>query len=124
MAGVTLGRVTDIKFDEINFQAVVTMKLEQQYNKLPLETTANIYTAGLLGEKYIGLQPGSFMDPCKEEELNAELEGRKADISSLECGPQHLTQGSKIIKTQGSLVLEELIAKFVSQMGSGDKKAK
>ncbi|MGD9385396.1 MAG: outer membrane lipid asymmetry maintenance protein MlaD [Thioalkalispiraceae bacterium] len=114
MAGVTLGRVTDIAFDEKTFQAVVTMRIEEQYDKLPAGTSANIYTAGLLGEKYVGLLPGSAADPCEEEKLQAELEGRKPDLDGLECKPQHLAQGSSIKLTQGSLVLEKLIAQFVS----------
>ncbi len=122
MAGVTLGRVTDISFDEATFKAVVKMKIESQYSKIPIKTSANIYTAGLLGEKYVGLLPGSVNDLCEDEILTAELEGRKPDTEGLECGPQYLAQGAKIEFTQGSLVLEKLIAQFVSQMGSGDDK--
>ena len=122
MAGVTLGRVTKISFDAASFKAVVKMKIEKQYAKIPIKTSANIYTAGLLGEKYVGLLPGSVDDQCEEEKLAAELEGREPDLKGLECGPQYLAQGSKIEFTQGSLVLEKLIAQFVSQMGSGDSK--
>ena len=122
MAGVTLGRVTKINFDGKSFQAIVTMRIEEQYNKLPAGTSANIYTAGLLGEKYVGLLPGSAADPCEEEKLQAELEGRKSELEGLDCKPQHLAQGSKIKLTQGSLVLEKLIAQFVSSfMESKDK---
>jgi phospholipid/cholesterol/gamma-HCH transport system substrate-binding protein len=122
MAGVTLGRVTQIAFDENSYQAVVTMKIEDQYDKLPAGTSANIYTAGLLGEKYVGLLPGSAANPCEEEKLQAELEGREPDLKGLDCKPQHLAQGSKIKLTQGSLVLEKLIAQFVSSfMESKDK---
>ncbi len=122
MAGVTLGRVTNISFDGKSFQAVVTMRIEEQYNQLPAGTSANIYTAGLLGEKYVGLLPGSAADPCEDEKLQAELEGREPDLKGLDCKPQHLAQGSKIELTQGSLVLEKLIAQFVSSfMDSKDK---
>lgn len=122
MAGVTLGRVTKINFDGRSFQAIVTMRIEEQYNQLPAGTSANIYTAGLLGEKYVGLLPGSAANPCEEEELQAELEGRKPELEGLDCKPQHLVQGSKIKLTQGSLVLEKLIAQFVSSfMDSKDK---
>jgi len=122
MAGVTLGRVTNINFDGKSFQAIVTMRIEEQYNKLPAGTSANIYTARLLGEKYVGLLPGSAADPCEEEKLQAELEDRKPELEGLDCKPQHLAQGSKIKLTQGSLVLEKLIAQFVSSfMDSKDK---
>jgi phospholipid/cholesterol/gamma-HCH transport system substrate-binding protein len=114
MAGVTLGRVTKISFDEKSYQAIVTMRIDETYDELPAGTSANIYTAGLLGEKYVGLLPGSAADPCEEEKLAAELEGRKPELEGLDCKPQHLAQGSRIKLTQGSLVLEKLIAQFVS----------
>lgn len=119
MAGVTLGRVTAIRFDEKTYQAVVTMRIEQQYSKLPKDTSASINTAGLLGEKYIGLSPGAVSNPCEDEKLNAELEGRKPDLSGLDCSARYLKQGSEITLTQGSLVLEELIAKFVQGFMDG-----
>jgi len=124
MAGVTLGRVTDIKFDSNGYQAIVTMQIESKYNTLPDGTSANIYTAGLLGEKYVGLLPGAATNPCEEEKLAAELEGRKPDLKGLECKPGYLAQGSKIQLTQGSLVLEKLIAQFVSKFMEGDGKGK
>ena len=124
MAGVTLGRVTKIEFDKNSYQAVVTMRIESRYDTLPDGTSANIYTAGLLGEKYIGLLPGPATDPCEDEKLRAELEGRKPNLEGLECKPQHLAQGSKIKLTQGSLVLEKLIAQFVSKFMEGSDKDK
>ena len=128
MAGVTLGRVTKIQFDNNAFKAVVTMQLESRYDKLPAGTSANIYTAGLLGEKYVGLLPGSATDPCEDEKLQAELEAREPNLKGLQCGKQYLAQGSRIHLTQGSLVLEKLIAQFVSKFMEGsdakqDKKA-
>lgn len=89
MAGVRLGRVTDIKFDNQSLEAIVTMRIESQYNTLPKDTSASIYTAGLLGEKYVGLEPGG-------------------DEESLQ-------QGSRIKLTQSSMVLEKLIGQFVSK---------
>lgn len=120
MAGVTLGRVTDIRFDTNGYQAVVTMQIDSRYNTLPDGTSANIYTAGLLGEKYVGLLPGAATDPCEEEKLAAELEGRAPELEGMECKPRYLAQGSKIQLTQGSLVLEKLIAQFVSRFMEGD----
>ena len=122
MAGVTLGRVSNIAFDPKTYQAVVTMRIEGRYNTLPDGTSANIYTAGLLGEKYVGLLPGAASNPCDDEKLRAELEGRQPDLKGLDCTPRHLVQGSRIKLTQGSLVLEKLIAEFVSKfMDKGDK---
>ncbi|MDH5446921.1 MAG: outer membrane lipid asymmetry maintenance protein MlaD [Gammaproteobacteria bacterium] len=99
MAGVRLGRVTDIKFDNQSLEAVVTMRIESQYNTLPKDTSASIYTAGLLGEKYVGLEPGG-------------------DEASLQ-------NGDRIKLTQSSMVLEKLIGQFVSKFlneDSSDKK--
>ena len=120
MAGVTLGRVTDIRFDNNGYQAVVTMQIESRYDRLPDGTSANIYTAGLLGEKYVGLLPGAATDPCEEEKLAAELEGRAPQLEGMDCSPQYLAQGSKIELTQGSLVLEKLIAQFISRFMDSD----
>ena len=87
MAGVHIGRVSDISFDSKTFEAVVKIRIESQYNTLPKDTSASIYTAGLLGEKYIGLEPGG------DEE--------------------NLQQNDKLKLTQSSLVLEKLISRFV-----------
>ena len=124
MAGVTLGRVTAIEFDKNSFQALVTMRINSRYDTLPDGTSANIYTAGLLGEKYVGLLPGSASDPCEEEKLLAELEGREPDLAGLECGAGYLAQGSRIKLTQGSLVLEKLIAQFISSFMDKEGEAK
>ncbi len=98
MAGVRLGRVTDIRFDNLTLEAIVTMRIESKYNTLPKDTSASIYTAGLLGEKYVGLEPGG-------------------DEASLK-------QGDRIKLTQGSMVLEKLIGQFVSQFLSDDSSDK
>ena len=96
MAGVRIGRVTDIGFDKNTFEAVVTMTVEGDYNTLPKDTSASIYTAGLLGEKYVGLEPGG-------DETN-------------------MQQGDRIKLTQDSLVLEKLIGQFISRFLDSDKK--
>lgn len=89
MAGVRIGRVTDIIFDKQTLEAVVSMRIETQYDTLPKDTSASIYTAGLLGEKYVGLEAGG-------------------DEASLK-------QGDRIKLTQGSMVLEKLIGQLVSK---------
>jgi phospholipid/cholesterol/gamma-HCH transport system substrate-binding protein len=98
MAGVTIGRVNGIRFDDQTFQAVVTLRIDDKYREvLPKDTSASIYTAGLLGEKYVGLEPGGAM--------------------------KTLGQGDEIKLTQDSLVLEKLIGQFVSKFmeDSGNK---
>jgi phospholipid/cholesterol/gamma-HCH transport system substrate-binding protein len=89
MGGVRIGRVSAIHFDEAVYKAVVTMNIDSQYTKIPLDTTASIFTAGLLGEQYIGLAPGA-----EEEYL--------ADNSEIMLG-----------LTQSAVILEQLIGQFL-----------
>ena len=87
MAGVTIGKVTAIDLDRNSYVGRVTMVLDDAVDNLPADSTASILTAGLLGEKYIGISVGG------EEEV--------------------LRDGSTIHDTQSSLVLEDLIGKFL-----------
>ncbi len=63
-AGVTVGRVDSISFDTNSYQALVTIDLDKQY-QFPKDTSAKILTAGLLGEQYIGLEPGGDTEMLK-----------------------------------------------------------
>lgn len=85
-AGVVVGRVADIKFDDKTFQATVTLNLEDRY-KFPKDSSAKILTAGLLGEQYIGLEAGG--------------------------DTQNLAAGDRITMTQSAMVLENLISQFL-----------
>ncbi|HEY0295129.1 MAG TPA: outer membrane lipid asymmetry maintenance protein MlaD [Bordetella sp.] len=85
-AGVVVGRVAAIAFDNKSFQAAVTLNVETAY-QFPKDTSASILTSGLLGEQYVGLTPGA------EEE--------------------NFAAGSKIRYTQSAVVLENLISKFL-----------
>ncbi|MGZ3184016.1 MAG: outer membrane lipid asymmetry maintenance protein MlaD [Telluria sp.] len=85
-AGVVVGRVTSIRFDDKSYQALVTIDLDTAY-KFPKDSSAKILTAGLLGEQYIGLEPG----------------GDTANLG----------QGDKIARTQSAAVLEDLINQFI-----------
>jgi phospholipid/cholesterol/gamma-HCH transport system substrate-binding protein len=87
MSGVRIGRVTNITYDQASFEALVTLRIDPKYNKIPEDTIAKIYTSGLLGEQYVGLDPGG------SEEV--------------------LKQGSEILLTQSALVLEEIIGQFL-----------
>ncbi|WP_177419445.1 outer membrane lipid asymmetry maintenance protein MlaD [endosymbiont of Lamellibrachia barhami] len=87
MAGVRLGRVVEILYDQSSYEALVTLRIESQYDQIPDDTFAKIYTSGLLGEQYIGLDPGG------SEEM--------------------LADGSEITMTQSALVLEEIIGQFL-----------
>ncbi|HEY6773300.1 MAG TPA: outer membrane lipid asymmetry maintenance protein MlaD [Oxalicibacterium sp.] len=85
-AGVVVGRVGSISFDDKTFQATVMLDIEDQY-KFPKDTSAKILTSGLLGEQYIGLEAGG-------------------DI-------ENLAAGDRIAMTQSALVLENLISQFL-----------
>lgn len=98
-AGVVVGRVADIKFDSKAYEAVVTIKIDERY-EFPKDTFANIYTAGLLGEQYIGLEAGGEED--------------------------YLKNGDKIAQTQDAVVLEKMISQFLYSKASesdDDKKS-
>ena len=87
MAGVTIGRVTDIEFDPVSLQAVVTFVIDSRYDQIPEDSDASILTAGLLGSQYIGLTPGG--------------------------SPAYLAEGSELFFTQSAVVLENLIGRFL-----------
>ena len=87
VGGVRIGKVAAIAYDNEAYEAVVTLDIEPKYNKFPTDTSAGILTAGLLGEQYVGLEPGA------EEE--------------------YLKSGDEITVTQSAIVLEEVIGQFL-----------
>jgi phospholipid/cholesterol/gamma-HCH transport system substrate-binding protein len=92
MAGVVIGRVSEIRLDPKTLKAKVAMDIYNDVNSIDDDAVAAILTAGLLGEKYIGIAPGA--------------------------GEALLKGGDEIAQTQSSLVLEELIGKFLSSMAN------
>tara|TARA_B110000027_G_C15983299_1_gene239735 strand:+ start:48 stop:509 length:462 start_codon:yes stop_codon:yes gene_type:complete len=90
-AGVVVGRVDSIIFDTEAYYAVVKIKIDNRY-VFPKDTFANIYTAGLLGEQYIGLEAGGDM--------------------------KNLKDGDLITQTQDAVVLEKLISQFLYNKAS------
>jgi len=87
MAGVTIGKVVAVDIDHETFRGRVTMDIDKRINYLPLDSTASILTAGLLGERYIGIGVGGESDQLKD--------------------------GGVIKDTQSAMVLEDLIGKFL-----------
>ncbi len=87
VGGVRVGKVKSIDYDMETFRAKVTMTIDGKYNAFPLDTAANIYTSGLLGEQYIGLEPGGELD--------------------------FLQNGDDISITQSAMVLERLIGQYL-----------
>jgi len=96
-AGVTVGRVASIGFDSNTYQALVTISLDQQY-QFPKDTSAKILTSGLLGEQYIGLEPGGDTEMLKD--------------------------GDTISMTQSAIVLENLIGQFLYSKAADSGAAK
>lgn len=87
VSGVRVGRVDGISYDFSSFEAVVSMKIDSQYTGFPEDTSASIFTAGLLGEQYVALDPGGSMT--------------------------NLAEGSRIQLTQSALVMEQIIGQFL-----------
>ncbi len=90
--------MSDISLDEEDYTPVVTLKIYQEYSNFSEATSVSILTSGLLGEQYIGLQPG-FID------------------ESLET----LQPGDYIEDTKPALVLDALIGQFLFSQGSDDE---
>lgn len=95
VAGVRIGRVSNIWFDPETFQSVVELRINTKYNTLPDDTNASIYTAGLLGEQYVSLDPGG--------------------------SDTYLENGGEIDITQSALVLEEIIGQYLFKDEEDDK---
>lgn len=97
VGGVVVGRVSKITLDSEDFTPIVTMEIFAEYQGFSEATSVSILTAGLLGEQYLGLEPG-FVD------------------ESLEM----LQPGDFIEDTKPALVLEELIGQFLFSQGNGE----
>lgn len=91
MSGVTIGRVTSVRFDPEMLDAEVTFVIDSQYDQIPEDSDASILTAGLLGSQYIGLQAGG--------------------------SDMYLEDGSEIQFTQSAIVIENLISKYLFNSG-------
>ncbi|MBN8214429.1 MAG: outer membrane lipid asymmetry maintenance protein MlaD [Xanthomonadales bacterium] len=68
IGGVPIGKVATIELDPKKLDAVVTLSIDSRYKDLPIDTSASILTGGLLGESYVGLQPGGDMEVLKPGE--------------------------------------------------------
>ena len=75
-AGVVVGRVTEIRFDNETFEAAVTLRIDKRY-KFPKDTSAIILTSGLLGEQYIGLEAGGDSQMLKDGDKISRLPSRR-----------------------------------------------
>jgi phospholipid/cholesterol/gamma-HCH transport system substrate-binding protein len=92
IGGVTVGMVESITLDPVSFEAVVKMKVASRYDEIPSDTSAAVLTSGVLGDRYIGLEPGG--------------------------APDMLADGDELFMTQSALVLEQIIGKYLFNTGS------
>lgn len=93
IGGVSIGEIAKMELDPISFEAVVTLDIRRSAGEIPSDSSAGIFTSGLLGDRYIGITPGG--------------------------DPEPLAAGDEILLTQSAVVLEQLISKFM--FGSADK---
>lgn len=96
MAGVNIGRVEKIEFDGDRLDALVTLRIDARFDRIPDDSDASILTAGLLGSKYVGIGPGG--------------------------SETYLADQSEIELTQSAIVLEKLVSKFLfsqAEQGGG-----
>jgi len=95
IGGVTVGLVDKITLDPVQFDAVVEMKIDRRFSEIPDDSSASILTSGVLGDRYVGLEPGGSMES--------------------------LSDGDQILITQSAVVLENLISKYLFNTDKGDK---
>ncbi|NDV89633.1 outer membrane lipid asymmetry maintenance protein MlaD [Alteromonas sp. 345S023] len=98
VGGVTVGRVNSITLDQDNFTPVVELSISKKYTGFPETSSVSILTSGLLGEQYVGFQPGFSFD-----------------------GVADLQDGDYLQDTKSALVLEDLIGQFLFNRGNDDE---
>lgn len=98
LAGVRIGSVQSIQLEPQKLDALVILSVDKRYNDIPEDSSASVLTSGLLGDQYIGIQPGGSPNPLKD--------------------------GDEMILTQSAIQLEDLIGKFMVNGSSGDSKKK
>lgn len=93
IGGVTVGLVESIRLDPVSFEALVDMEIDSRFDEIPNDTGASVLTSGILGDRYVGLEPGG--------------------------SPDMLQDGDELFITQSALVLEQLVSKYM--FGAGNK---
>jgi phospholipid/cholesterol/gamma-HCH transport system substrate-binding protein len=98
MAGVPIGQVVSVQAEPAKLDALVTLAIDDRYNQIPDDSSAAVFTSGLIGSQYVAIQPGG--------------------------SPEMLKNGDEMILTQSALQLEDLIGKFLvnGSGSSGNKK--
>ena len=97
MAGVAIGTVQTVVADPVKLDAKVTLAIDKRYNAIPDDSSAAVFTSGLIGSQYVAIQPGGSPDALKD--------------------------GDEMILTQSAMQLEDLIGKFLVNGSSSDTKS-
>ena len=87
IGGVTVGMVENISLDPVTFDAVVQLRIDSRFNEIPADSSAAILTSGVLGDRYVGVEPGGDIDVLQD--------------------------GDELFITQSAVVLEQLVSKFL-----------
>jgi len=95
IGGVVIGMIESIELDPVTFEAVVQMKIASKFEEIPDDTGASVLTSGVLGDRYVGLEPGG--------------------------SPDVLQEGDEIFITQSALILEQALGKFLFNTGTKEK---
>lgn len=94
IGGVTAGLVESVELDPTTFEAIVHMRISSRFSEIPDDTGASVLTSGVLGDRYIGLEPGG--------------------------SPDFLADGDEIFITQSALVLEQIVGKYLFNTGESE----
>ncbi len=94
IGGVAVGVVEAIRLDPVSFEAIVDLRVDSRFNEIPLDTSASILTSGVLGDRYVGLEPGGSFE--------------------------YLGEGDELFVTQSAVVLEQLVSKYLFNAGDGE----
>lgn len=101
VGGVTIGHVAGIDLDPVKFDTIVTLAIDSRFNEIPIDTSAQILTGGLLGESYVGLLPGGDMEVFQP--------------------------GEELVYTQPAVDLMQMVGKYMfsggGEDGAGDRAA-
>jgi len=87
LGGVTIGQVESIDLDQESFEARVAMQISNEFNDLPNDSSASILTSGILGDQFVGIEPGG--------------------------SPEPLQAGDRLLLTNSALQLEQLISRYL-----------
>jgi len=97
IGGVTIGMINKVELDPVTFEAIVSMDISSRFDEIPSDTGASVLTSGVLGDRYIGLEPGG--------------------------APDVLVEGDELFITQSALVLEQVIGKYLFSTGAAESES-